>query len=191
YQAAYDAADAVQDAEIRASLLERLAYKKSLLDGEVAQTWQAVIDEEAAQAQTEQDLANELAAQESLELAAEALKEKRVSLVESYIDALKSCSYYTEHVGNLISYGEEALEKCAEYEEYASLSSRFSAAVSAAEALPEYDESETDDIPEPDDAGSAGSGSTNTGSVSGSSGSTNTNSRNSSSGSANTTGVTR
>jgi len=158
YQAAYDAADAVQDAEIRASLLERLAYKKSLLDGEVAQTWQAVIDEEAAQAQTEQDLANELAAQESLELAAEALKEKRVSLVESYIDALKSCSYYTEHVGNLISYGEEALEKCAEYEEYASLSSRFSAAVSAAEALPEYDDSETDDIPEPDevDSGSGG-----------------------------------
>ncbi|MCC8029172.1 MAG: transglycosylase domain-containing protein [Lachnospiraceae bacterium] len=181
YQEACDAADVVQDAAIRSSLLERIEYKKNLLDGEVLQTWQAVIDEEEEQEQTELALANELAAQESLELAAETLKTERISLAEQYIDALNACTYYTEHIENLITYGQQALEKCAEYEEYESLSSHFADAASAARSLPEYDSSGSDNIPDPDDV-SSGSGSSSASGSSSSSGSSGSSSSGSSSG---------
>ncbi|MCD7982033.1 MAG: penicillin-binding protein [Clostridiales bacterium] len=158
YQETYDAVDAVRDTGVRSDLMERLEYKKNLLDGEVAQSWQEVIDEEAEQQQSETDRTNELAAQESLELAAETLKESRISLVESYIEALEACSYYTEHVKNLVTYGRKALAKCSDYSEYEELSERFEEAAEEAQALPKYSETDSDDIPDPDSVGGSNTG---------------------------------
>ncbi len=178
YQETYDAVDVVKDADVRSALMERLEYKKNLLEGEVAESWQQVIDEEAEQQQSETNRTNETAAQESLELAAETLKEKRISLVESYIEALEACNYYTEHVKNLVTYGRQALAKCTEYSEYEDLSERFGEAAQEALALPKYSsDTSSDNIPDPDSAGgdntgnSSGSSSGSSGSSSGSSGS--------------------
>lgn len=130
----------VSDAVIRKDLMNRVAAKYDLLNGDVQGSWLDLFEEEEAAEQEQIQEENALAAQESLEQAAEELKDRRIEAVQTYIGYLNDRTLYTDYVETLISHAQEALSLCEGYEEYNQLNIDLNNAISYVNALPEPEE---------------------------------------------------
>ncbi|MCD8109317.1 MAG: penicillin-binding protein [Clostridiales bacterium] len=150
YYGVLEIIDKVEDAEERAALIDRAAYKYAILADEVVDAWADAQEQIDAAAQEEKDALNAQAAADSLQAAQEAAeaavssaKAQNIQAVETYIKYLNSAQYYTDEVEEMISNAQEALEKCTGYSTYNSLKSRLANAISKARALAEEPEDDT------------------------------------------------
>ena len=137
YNDVYQKVTEVSNNDIRVSLLNRLAKKWDLIDGELLETWNDAIiqEEELEEQQLQAD--NIIKAQESIEKAEKKKKKDIINTAEWYIDTLNSRTIYTDYVAELIDSGKEAIKRASIYpDEYDDLSDRFDKAVTYAENLP-------------------------------------------------------
>lgn len=140
YNDAYEAADKVSDQDLRTSLMNRIAYKLDLLNGDVIDNWNDAIDEYNATQQAEKDEENRMEAQKSAEKAVEEVKNNRIDLAEWYINQLKARTVYTSYIETLVSNAYNAVQKCSQYSEYSTLYQNYLSAKSYAQNLPTEDE---------------------------------------------------
>lgn len=147
YNYTYEKVTSVGNSEIRSKLMDRVAKKWSLLDGELLGKWNDAIEEEEKAAQELKDAENIEQAQKSIEQAEIKKKETIIGKAEYYINALNDCKIYTEYVEELVEGGNKAIDDSSIYkDEYDSLYDRFVEAVKYARSLPEQTEDDSEDV---------------------------------------------
>lgn len=130
YNEVYMLVNSVSDDEIRIDLLERIAYKYQILSGNLAEKWENAIDAYNKSLQAKLNEENNTAAVLSEELAYEAEKSYRISMVESYINLLNMQSGYISIMESWIIQAEAGMQSCTEYEaEYVMLRQNLDDAV--------------------------------------------------------------
>ena len=147
YNATVEEVEKVSNGDEKAALMSRVAKKYEMLSTDVINTWNDAIDAYNAKLQEEEDRANELAAQESIEEAQAQIKQYYIDVVNWYIDCLNARTVYTDFIDTLIEYGEKSLENVKDYDEYDSLVEDFNTAKERALKLPTETELITTEAP--------------------------------------------
>lgn len=138
YNETFMMADKVADADVRTELLERIAYKYSLLSGDLTDKWAAAIEAYNKSLQIELNEQNGRAAELSGELAAEAEKNYKTASVKCYINILNSQITYSEIMETWAVAAKEVLEECIVYaNEYSQLESQLNDAINRMRQLQE------------------------------------------------------
>lgn len=126
----YMLVNSVSDNKKREEMLERLAYKYEILSGILSSDWESAIEayNNALQAQLNEQ--NSAAAELSAELAAEAEKNYRISMVESYINLMNIQTGYIQNMESWIVQAESGILMCVDYpEDYARLRGMLDSAI--------------------------------------------------------------
>lgn len=132
----------IEDEEEQKGYLERTAYKYNLLSGEVTSKWKEVIEQEEKNKQAKKDLENQKKAAKSEETAREELNQRKIDVVEWYIDALEDRTVYSEAVKEMILDAREALKECENLKRYDELNEDLEKAISKAQNQPTREELE-------------------------------------------------
>lgn len=139
----------IQNDEVKKEFRKRAAKKYELLSGDIKDNWQKEIDEQKAAEQEQRENQYKIDAENSVVSSQKALEQARVTRAQWFIDKLNSRQYNTDVTQQLLMQAQTAVDRCAEYDAYESLSNALQGARTYVQTLPT--QLPTSSIPATDD----------------------------------------